>query len=103
MVPGTLGTKLMGRVQVAPDARVAGEELLVVSRGHAVPPLLLSQKFAAMLGSVPVVGIGKVNDALPLLATVTVFGLSLLVESTSVEAKLSDGGSLRSISFTEKS
>ena len=34
-----VGAKLMGRVQLAPDASVADDELLVVSNGQAEPPL----------------------------------------------------------------
>src|ERR1039458_10085693 len=45
-----VGAKLMGRVQLAPDASVPAAELLVVSNGQADPPLLLSVKLAAMLG-----------------------------------------------------
>jgi hypothetical protein len=39
-----VGAKLMGRVQLAPDASVADDELPVVSNGQAEPPLLFNVK-----------------------------------------------------------
>jgi hypothetical protein len=77
MVPNVVGAKLMGRVQLAPDASVAGE-LPVVSSGHADPPLLLSVKLAAMLGSLPVIGMGKVSGMLPMFEIVAVCGPSVV-------------------------
>src|ERR1035437_4308842 len=78
MVPNVVGAKLMGRVQLAPDASVPAAELLVVSNGQADPPLLLSVKLAAMLGLFPIPGIGKVSDALPMFEIVAVCGPSVV-------------------------
>src|SRR6185312_11599356 len=97
IVPPIVGAKLIGSVQLAPTASVLG--VSVVS--GQVPPLVLSSvKSAEMLGLFPLVGTGKLSTAFPLLATVTVRGPSAVsVEPAFVEvAKLSDGGSLRSIS-----
>jgi hypothetical protein len=100
MPPLDVGTKLMGRAHDVPCASVPGDPAPLLTSGQAVVPLLSSVKFAEMLGLFPLRGAGKFRSALPLLAIVTVCGLSELVEPTSVEAKLNDGGLLRSIIFT---
>ena len=78
----------MGKEQDAPAASVPGAEEPLLSSGQAEAPLSFNVKFAAMLGLLPVDGIGKVNVALPLFSIVTVCGLSVLVEPTSVLAKV---------------
>jgi hypothetical protein len=90
MVPSVVGLKSMAALQLAPAVRVyAVDELVLV----CVQVEALSQpKFAATLGLYPVMGSGKVRVALPLLATVTVCGLSVLVEPTAVVAKVRVGG-----------
>jgi len=89
----------MGNWQDAPAASVpAVDEPLLIS-GQAEAPLLFSVKFAETSGLLPDTGIGKLNAALPTFATVTVCGLSVLVEPTTVLAKLKLGGSAKS-SFT---
>ncbi len=49
-----------------------------------------------MLGLFPLPGIGKFSTALPMFSTVTVCGLSLLVEPGAVNAKFRLGGSAKS-------
>src|SRR6266566_3768774 len=53
-----------------------------------------------MLGFKPVAGTGNVSAAFPIFVSVTVCGLSLLVEPTAVGAKLRLGGSAKSNSST---
>jgi hypothetical protein len=95
-VPAAVGAKLMGNWQDAPTASVPGSHELALKTGQAEVPLLLNVKFAAMLGLLPVDGIGKVNVAFPMFSTVTVCGLSVLVELTAVLAKVRLGGSAKS-------
>ena len=83
----------MGRVQVLPTASVPGDEEVELTCGQAVPPLLFQVKLAAMLGSKPLEGTGRLSAALPTFSIVTVCGLSLLVAPTAVEAKLRLGAS----------
>jgi len=91
--PVAPGTKLTGNRQDAPGASVpAVEDPLLTSRQSAEPPLL-KVKFAPMLGLLPLDGTGKVNAALPTFSTVTVCGLSLLVEPTTVVANVRLGAS----------
>ena len=73
-----VGAKLIGRVQLAPDASVPAAELPVVSSGHADTPLLLSVKLAAMLGLYPLPGIEKVSALLPMFEIVAVCGSSVV-------------------------
>jgi hypothetical protein len=91
--PVTVGVKLMGNRQYASAASVPAVEEPEFSNGQAEEPLLFKVKFAVMLGLLPFDGIGKVNEALPTFSTVTVCGLSLLVEPTDVLAKVRLGGS----------
>ena len=91
--PTLVGEKLMGSKQDAPPAKVPGEEALDGIRGQAEVTLLFNVNFVEMLGFFPAIGIGKVRAALPLLTSVTVCGLSLLVEPMFVGAKVSDGAS----------
>jgi hypothetical protein len=77
----------MGNWQDAPAASVPGSEEPALNTVQAEAPLSFSVKFAAMLGLFPVDGIGKFNAALPTFSTVTVCGLSVLVEPKAVLAK----------------
>ena len=95
-LPGADGVKLMGKVQEAPGASVPADVELALTRGHVPALLLSSEKFAAMLGLLPVAGTGKLRVALPMFSTVTVFGLSELVVPMPVVAKLKLGGSAKS-------
>ena len=90
ILPATVGAKLMGRVHDVPSASVPAELAVLLINGHAVDPLLFSVKLVAMLGLLPLDGMGKVSAAFPRFHTVTVCGL--LVEPTAVEAKLNAGG-----------
>ena len=91
MLPAAAGVKLMGSVQEVAAAREAVLPELVVNAGQAVLPVLLTLKLLETLGFVPVPGMGKVKGAFPMLENVTVWGLSLLVEPTLVEAKFRVG------------
>jgi len=95
-LPAAEGTKLMGNRQDCPAASVPAVEEPVLSSGQAFAPLLLNVKFAETLGSFPLLGTGKFSAALPAFSTVTVCGLSLLVEPGAVTAKLRLGGSAKS-------
>jgi len=88
IVPAAVGAKLIGRVQDAPVASVPTDEDVLPINGQAVPPVLFNVKFDAILGLFPLVGIGSVSAVFPLFHSVTVCGLSLLVEPTAVDAKL---------------
>jgi hypothetical protein len=92
MLPADVGVKLMGRVQGVPSASDPAELAELDINGQADDPTLFNVKLAAMLGLFPLDGIGKVSAALPRFHTVTVCGLSLLVEPTSVNTKLRAGG-----------
>ena len=92
MLPEAVGAKLMGRVQDVPRASVPWELAELDINGQAVDPTLFNVKLTAIAGLFPLDGIGRVSAALPRLNTVTVFGLSLLVEPTAVDAKLNEGG-----------
>ena len=85
-------------MQEAPAARVAALDDGVSCGQVELPPMV---KPDAIVGFRSEVGTGKVSVALPLLVTVTVCGLSELVEPTAVVAKLSAGGSAKS-SFSTK-
>ena len=100
-LPALVGRKLMGRMHCSPAVSVASEEDVLVTSGQAVEAELESEKFDEMLGLSPVPGIRRLRGALPLLAIVTVFGLSELVEPTFVDRKLNEGGALRGSSFTK--
>lgn len=87
--PVFVGVKLIEYTQEAPGASVPGQDELL-STGHIVRfPRL---KLAEMLGLVPEAGVGKVSAEVPTFWTVTVCGLSTLVEPTAVVAKISLGG-----------
>src|SRR5580658_2466384 len=53
-------------------------------------------KFAGMLGFWPLAGTGKLSATLPRFSSVTVCGLSVLMEPMAVDAKCNVGASLRS-------
>jgi hypothetical protein len=95
--PTVAGAKLIGNWQEAPAASVPAVEELALTSGQAKEPLLFSVKFPAILGLLPLDGIGKVNAALPTFSTVTVCGSP--VEPTAMAAKLKLGESMKS-SFT---
>jgi hypothetical protein len=91
ILPVVAGVKLIGSVHVVAAGRVAMLSEVEVNSGHAIPPVLFMLKLAEILGFVPVAGIGNVNAAFPIFENRTVFGLSLLVEPTLVEAKVKLG------------
>ena len=99
MLPLVAGVKLMGSTHVASAASVAVLSEVEVNNGHAVLPVLFKLKLVETLGFVPVAGIGKFNGPLPMFENVTVCGLSLLVEPTTVGWKTRLGASDTS-SFT---
>src|SRR5665213_1069092 len=99
MLPPVVGVKLMGNVQLVFAGTEADDPEELVSSGQAVPPTLFRVKPVEMLGLVPVPGMGNVSAALPMFSSVTVCGLSLLVEPTAVDANVSDGALLM-VSFT---
>jgi len=88
MLPVDVGAKLIGRVHDVPAARDPVNEAVLPINGHAVPPALFKVKFVETLGLLPLDGIGKVSAAFPLFHSVTVCGLSPLVDPTVVVAKL---------------
>jgi hypothetical protein len=94
--PAVAGVKLMGNKQDWPDASVPAVEEPALNSGQMDAPLLFSVKFAAILGLLPALGIGKFSAALPTFSTVTVCGLSLLVKPGAVGAKLKLGVSAKS-------
>ena len=94
--PAVTGPKLMGNRQEAPAASDPAVEELALTSGQAVDPLLLRLKFAEMLGLFPVEGIGMLSVELPMFASVTICGLSLLMEPADVVAKVREGGSVKS-------
>jgi hypothetical protein len=93
--PGAEGVKLMGSRQDSPAARVPAEDPRLTS-GHADVPLLFRVKFPRILGLSPLLRTGKSRAALPTFSTVTVCGLSLLVEPGAVGTKIRLGGSAKS-------
>ena len=94
--PAAVGVKLIGNRHDAPAASVPAVEEPLLRSGQAEVPLLFKMKFAAMLGLLPAEGTEKLNAALPKFSTVTVCGLSVLVEPTAALAKLRLGASARS-------
>jgi hypothetical protein len=94
--PAAWGAKLMANRQDWPAASVPAVVEPALTSGHEDAPLLFRVKFAEMLGLFPLLGIGKLSAVLPTFSTVTVCGLSLLVEPGAVNAKLRLGGSARS-------
>jgi len=92
-----------GNRQDAPAASVPTVEDPLSTNGHADVALLFQVKFVVMLGLFPVAGTGKISAALPVFSTVTVSGLSLLVDPISVAAKARLGGSVKSSFSTMKS
>ena len=93
---------IQARIDAGVKARAASVPAveLAVTSGHADSALLLRRKSAEMLGLFPLLGAGNVSGALPMFCTVTICGLSLLVEPAGVAAKLSEGGVARLISVT---
>jgi hypothetical protein len=98
-LPAVVGAKLIDRVQNAPAASEPADEAELPVNGQAVPPELFKVKFVEILGLFPLDGIGNVSAVFPLFHSVTVCGLSLLVEPTVVDAKPRLGVSAKS-SFT---
>ena len=74
-------------MQDAPAASVPADEAVLPINGQAVPPVLFKVKFDAILGLFPLDGIGSVSAVFPLFHSVTVCGLSLLVEPTFVDGE----------------
>jgi hypothetical protein len=95
-VPAAWGVKLTGNRQDWPAASDPAVKDPALSSGQAFGPLALKLKFVEMLGLFPPLRIGKLSAALPAFSTVTVCGLSLLVEPGAVNAKLRLGGSAKS-------
>src|ERR1700728_3717416 len=92
-LPATAGSKLIDNSTEVPAVSNPGTANPLPITGHAEGPLLAKEKLVAMLGLFPVAGIGNVKSALPIFATVTLCGLSLLLEPTVVEANPRLGGS----------
>ena len=95
--PTAFGVKLIRLVHEDPGSSVAALEFEVSCGQVELSPIVNP---AVMLGSKPVAGTGNVSAALPIFVSITVCGLSLLVEPTAVDAKLSLGGSEKSIFTT---
>jgi hypothetical protein len=91
-----VGVKLTGNRHDRPGKSVPAVEEPALTRGHADAPLLLRVKLVEMLGLLPAAGTEILSAALPMFPTVTVCGLSLLVEPTTVLAKPKLGGSAKS-------
>jgi hypothetical protein len=91
MEPTVVGGKLIKLMQEAP----AGSVVALKLSGQV--ELLPIANPVAMLGFKPLVGTGNVGSALPIFV---VCGLSLLVKPIVVDAKLSLGGSAKSIFTT---
>src|ERR1035441_10014869 len=94
--PALTGPKLIGNRQEAPAASDPAAEELALTSGQAFDPLLLRAKFTEMLGLLPVERIGMLSVELPMFASVTICGLSLLMEPADVVAKAREGASIRS-------
>ena len=92
LLPATVGMKLIDTSQLAPAAKGVPEVQRLVST-------TFSGKLAGLLGLLPT-SVAKSSGWLPMLATCTVCGQSLLVKPSVVAAKVSDGGVARLISFT---
>jgi hypothetical protein len=92
-LPAAVGAKLIENAQEAPAASVPGAEELLSTTGQELGALPARVKFVVMLGLLPVAGTGKDRSALPAFSSVTVCGLSVLVEPTGVLAKVRLGGS----------
>src|ERR1700756_831164 len=93
--PATVGVELMDNTQDAPAANVPGSGELLLTTGQVLVALLLRLKFVATLGLLSAVGIGRVRSTLPMFSTVTVRGLSGLVNPTDVVAKFRLGGAAK--------
>jgi len=95
-LPDCVGTKLNGRIQVAFGAIVPAVNDVLLIVGQAVLPVVDRLKFADedKLGLVPEAGIDIVSGILPMFVTVTVCGLSLLVEPTAVDVKAKLGATV---------
>ena len=91
-VPASVGAKLIGNWHEAPAASVPGNDAVEATSGQAVPAVLFRVKFSAMLGLLPEPGTGKASAALPMFESVTVCGLSVLMDPTLVGAKVNAGG-----------
>lgn len=86
--PGVAGEKLTEYMQVAPDERAPGLDIeLTIGQVVRLPRLKLDE----MLGLLPELGVGKMSAPVPLFSSVIVWGLSLLVKPTAVDANLRVG------------
>src|ERR1700691_5923042 len=95
--PMAVGMKSTARTQLVPAASVPAVDDERTS-GQVVDASRV--KLAETLGFSPDPGTGKLSGALPMLLSVTAFGLSLLCEPTLVLAKLRLGGVARGSSST---
>jgi len=100
-VPVVVGAKVMGNKQDCPAARVPAVEDPALTTGHEDVPLLFRVKFPAMFGLFPLLGTGRFSAEVPKFSKVIVCGLSLLVEPTTVAAKVRLGASAKSSFNTE--
>jgi hypothetical protein len=91
--PAETGTKLIDSSQEAPAANVPAEDAPALTCGHADAALSFKVKPGKSSGLLPLANEGKVRSPLPMFATVTVCGLSVLVAPKAVVAKLRPGGS----------
>jgi len=75
ILPVATGAKLIRSVQLAPDANEPAPEELV-SCGQLEPPPMV--KPVAILGLLPVPGVGKLRDMFPILLSVSVYAPSVV-------------------------
>ena len=95
-LPDCVGEKLNGRMQVALGAIVPAVNDVLLIDGQAVLPVVVRVKFVDedKLGFVPELGIDIVSGVLPMFVTVTVCGLSVLVDPTAVDANVKLGATV---------
>lgn len=89
---GDFGSKLMGSRHEPPAASEAGPEAPEGTSGQSAAVLLSSVKLGEISGLSPEAGTGKLSDAFPVFATVTVCGLSLLIAPLAVASNVRLGG-----------
>src|ERR1700722_20213207 len=94
-LPEVGGVKLTGNRHTCPADSEPGDAEPALTNGQAPAAALFNVKLAVIAGLVPLAGTGKVNGELPMLATLTVCGLSLLVVPGAVKANTRLGGAAR--------
>jgi hypothetical protein len=99
--PTEAGAKLTDSVQEVPAASDPGADESLPATGQAPEAFAFREKFDPILGFWPEDGTGNVKTALPTFSTVTVCGLSVLIEPTAALAKVKMGGSAKSVMYTE--